>query len=388
MKNNLLQLKLIPPVVAFLLSLFLIFPDIIWRYAHSSSEQFPKVERHEARGFREFKPPFEHEEGRPPMQMPQKPNQFPEPFPRMGQIENAGRMLQEFISFFIIAYILMLMDVSLFKKELLFRSRSSRMYVHVLGINVLICTFAAFIHLLFIRGGGIWPPDGMMIFKCYFIGLTAYLVVYLLMLVVRQQTILVENEQLKTQNLEVQYTSLATQLNPHFFFNSMNSLSFLIRGKEQEKSLKYLQKLSEMFRYLLSSDKRNVATLKEELDMLQAYCYMMEIRYEDKLLFDVQVDEQYYNCRLPVLTLQPLIENAIKHNEISEDNPLAICISMTEGGGYLEVSNPIQPKFLKEESTGIGLANLNERYKLLFGTEILVSSDGKAFCVRVPVFLA
>ncbi|MBP1617231.1 MAG: putative regulator of cell autolysis [Bacteroidetes bacterium] len=389
MNTNLLQLKLIPPVVALLLSFLVIFPDIVWTYSHSSEDQTPQKEHPIPEEFEHREPnqDFHRPEGVP--QMPQKEGQdsnFGErKEPHGPQINSVERMAKEFFLFFIITYIFIQMDLFLFDKKRFLKIPSGQLCLHVLVINLLLSTLIAIIYTSFFRQGRTWPIDGLLFFKFFFMAIISYLIVYLLKSVIRQQKISLENERLKTQNIEVQYESLTTQLNPHFFFNSMNSLSYLIRGNQREKSLKYLQKLSEMFRYVLSASKRTVVTLRDEMEMLEAYRYMMEIRFEDKFIFEVDVDEKYYSYFLPVLTVQPLIENVIKHNEISEERPLKVYIKIDKGQ-KLTVSNTIQPKLLKEESTGIGLRNLNERYKLLFGAQISISNENNTFAVSIPLF--
>jgi sensor histidine kinase YesM len=389
MNTNLLQLKLIPPVVALLLSFLVIFPDIVWTYSHSFEGQTPQKERPMPQEFDhpESNRDFHRPEIDPKMHQKEGRNSdFGERRePRGPQINSVERMAREFFVFFFITYIFIQMDLLLFDKKRFLKIPSGQFNLHVLVINLLLSVTIAVIYTFFFRGGRTWPIDGLLLLKFFFMAIVSYLIVYLLKSVIRQQKISVENERLKTQNIQVQYESLTTQLNPHFFFNSMNSLSYLIRGCEREKSLKYLQKLSEMFRYVLSASKRTVVTLKDEMEMLEAYRYMMEIRFEDKLTFEVNVDEKYFSYFLPMLTVQPLIENVIKHNEISEERPLKVYIKIDKGQ-KLTVSNTIQPKLLKEESTGIGLRNLNERYKLLFGAQISISNENSTFAVSIPLF--
>ena len=123
--------------------------------------------------------------------------------------------------------------------------------------------------------------------------------------------------------------------------------------------------------------------LREELQFAEAYCYMFQIRYADKIFFDIDVDEQYKGYLLPALSLQPLIGNAVKHNTITSKNPLRV--SITAEDGYLVVSNPIRPLLEPEIGTGTGLQNLNSRYMLMLGSEIIVENNGEQFIVKLPL---
>lgn len=391
MKNNLLQLKLIPPVVAILLGFFVIFPDIVLKYSHQSFEDFPRMERPLDHSFDDFGPDAKGLQNKPNQEKsslePNKPgfpgDLFSSEIP--PQSANWWRILHEFIFFVVFAYVLMLIDLELLRMKRFSKIGSISRSLYILLINLILGIIGALINTLFLRDGFNWNLDGIITFKSLFIALTTYLIVYLRKLLIRQQRMMVENERLKTQNIEVQYESLTTQLNPHFFFNSLNSLSSLIRNSEKDKSLKYVQKLSEMFRYLLSANKYPIVTLKDEMEMLEAYRYMMEIRFEDKLLFDIDIDEKYLKLLLPILTIQPLIENVIKHNEISEDRPMTVALHVNEEN-QLVVSNVIHPKLLKEESTGLGIRNLQERYKLLFDENIIILDDKRTFTLKLPLF--
>lgn len=199
-----------------------------------------------------------------------------------------------------------------------------------------------------------------------------------------QQKIIVENEKLKTENLRSRYDVLINQMNPHFFFNSLNSLAMLVRESKNNDALNYIDRLSDTFRYIIQSGKNSMTTLREEILFLESYKYLLEIRYEGKLFIDVEIPEEYMERTLPTLTLQPLVENAVKHNTITRSKPLHVTI--TTKGDNLFISNPIQPKIDASESgTGIGLKNVDSRYKLLTDGEISVIDDGHSFTVILPL---
>lgn len=205
---------------------------------------------------------------------------------------------------------------------------------------------------------------------------------YIFHLIVKQQRILVENEELRTESLRHQYESLKDQLNPHMLFNSLNTLQSLIR-ESAPKALDYTQELSRVLRYTLQDNDRPSVTLAEEMQFAGAYIYLMKMRYEENLHFRIEIDDGMSDCLLPPMSVQLLIENAIKHNEISNRHPLTISIR-TEGRMLL-VSNRLQPKRVMPSGPGIGLDNLAKRYWLLWQQEIQISKEDGTFCVRLPL---
>lgn len=223
----------------------------------------------------------------------------------------------------------------------------------------------------------------MIVLKCSLTLVVALLYGKIFELIYKNQNIRVENERLKNENLQSRYDVLITQINPHFFFNSLNSLSSLVRENDKEGSLTYIDRLSDTFRYIIQTGKNNMTTLGDELLFLDAYKYVFEVRYAGKLFIDINVGEDMKSRTLPSLSLQPLIENAVKHNTITRANPLHI--EITTEDDYLVVSNRIAPKIEPEEGTGIGLRNLSSRYILLVGKDITVENDGSVFTVKLPL---
>ncbi|MBR4968990.1 MAG: histidine kinase [Alistipes sp.] len=203
-------------------------------------------------------------------------------------------------------------------------------------------------------------------------------------LLYREQQVSLENEMLRNENLTTKYNMLASQINPHFLFNSLSSLSMLVRDKDEERALKYIDQLAYTFRYLSQHGANSTfVPLREEIKFAEAYCYLFKIRYGDKIIFDFDIekyDEEV--CILP-LSLQPLIGNAVKHNSITTKHPLRIHIYTEEG--YLVVENEKQPMIEESAGTGIGLSNLNSRYKLLLDKEIEIVDNDKKFMVRLPL---
>lgn len=225
--------------------------------------------------------------------------------------------------------------------------------------------------------------DYMLLLKCSFAVVASMLYGRIYVLISQRQAVVVENERLKNENLTTRYNMLVGQINPHFFFNSLNSLAMLVREKHDQKALTYIDQLSYTFRYIIQNGQSTLMTLGEELKFAEAYSYLFKIRYADKLFFDIAVDARYFDWRLPALSLQPLIGNAVKHNTITRSNPLHVSIRVENG--ILEVSNPRRPKLEPEPSTGIGLENLRNRWQLITGRDIAILSTEERFTVRLPL---
>lgn len=225
--------------------------------------------------------------------------------------------------------------------------------------------------------------DWMVILKCTVVLTVAILYGRIYDLISQKQQILLENEHLKSENLQARYNMLMGQINPHFFFNSLNSLSMLIREQDNEKALNYIDQLSYTFRYIIQNGQNTSSTLAEEIEFARAYAELFKVRYADKLFFDIEIDSTYNDYTLPSLTLQPLIGNAVKHNSITRKQPFHISIR-TEGA-VLVVSNPKVPKLEPEPSTGIGLQNLRSRWQLTTGQNFEIRESDTEFIVRLPL---
>jgi LytS/YehU family sensor histidine kinase len=196
----------------------------------------------------------------------------------------------------------------------------------------------------------------------------------------KQQKTLLENEALHTEYMRSRYEALKNQVDPHFLFNSLNTLNSLIKV-DADKAQEYVQQLSFVFRYTLQN--AEVITLSEELKFTKAYCHLMKIRYGNNLNFEYNVDEKLYDYLIIPLSLQTLVENAIKHNVVSTKQPLTVKIDGVEDS--ITVSNPIQLKKEAESGEKIGLVNLAERYKLMWKKEITAIKTEKSFEVTVPL---
>jgi hypothetical protein len=193
-----------------------------------------------------------------------------------------------------------------------------------------------------------------------------------------------EIEQLKIENLQSRCDALANQINPHFFFNSLNGLTALIRKKEDEKTLVYVNKLSDVFRYILQSDKKGLVPLEDELEFVHAFRYMMEVRFANKLQFDIDVPAEHLNLKLPVLSILPLIDNIVVHNMIDSQHKMTVRICLNERM-ELVVSNPVYPKLSPPATNGTGIRNLEHRFSLMMNRQIKIEDDGTTFSVFLPL---
>ena len=225
--------------------------------------------------------------------------------------------------------------------------------------------------------------DIVLMLKCMFVYVVAVLYARIYDLLYQRQRIEIKNEQLKTENLSTRYSALVSQISPHFLFNSLNSLSMLVREKHNEKALTYIDRLSHVFRYIIQNGQNTLSTVADELQFLDSYRYLLEVRYAEKLFFEIDIDPSYMERQMPSLALQPLIENAVKHNTITRSKPLTISIYTKDGA--IVVSNPVIPKIEAEVSTGIGLKNLSSRWLMITEKDIEVIHTETTFEVRLPL---
>jgi sensor histidine kinase YesM len=192
-----------------------------------------------------------------------------------------------------------------------------------------------------------------------------------------------EAENLKKENLQSQLEGLKDQVNPHFLFNSLNSLSSLI-SEDPAQAEKFLDEMSKVYRYLLRTNEEGLTTLESEMEFIQSYFHMLKTRYGDGVSMETKIEKHYLDYQIPPLTLQMLVENAVKHNMILKNSPLRILI-LTTNSGKLIVSNNLQRKDKMVASNKVGLNNIVNKYRLMKKEEISVRDDGKEFAVVVPL---
>lgn len=189
------------------------------------------------------------------------------------------------------------------------------------------------------------------------------------------------SERLEKENIKAQYDNLKSQVNPHFLFNSLNALTNLVY-EDQDKAAKFIKQLSEVYRYVLDTRDKEVVPLEEELKFLNAYLFLQQIRFENNLITKISVNGLLTD--VAPLSIQMLFENAIKHNVISKDLPLEIKLYSDEKS--LIVENTLQPKVVSlEDSKGMGLENIVNRYSFLSDTKVEIERSESHFKVRLPV---
>lgn len=188
---------------------------------------------------------------------------------------------------------------------------------------------------------------------------------------------------LEKVNLQSQLEALKQQVNPHFLFNSLNALGTLIEEDPKQASV-FLEELSTVYRYLLRSNDQNLITLAAELDFIHSYTHLLKTRYGLGLNLEIKVDTAHKNYQIPPLTLQLLVENAVKHNIILPEAPLTITI-VTNPLHQLVITNNLQRKNARIHSNGVGLNNILTKYKMLGQTLPTVHENEKQFAVFLPL---
>jgi hypothetical protein len=190
-----------------------------------------------------------------------------------------------------------------------------------------------------------------------------------------------KEQKLREENLKFKYRNLKSQVNPHFLFNSLNTLSEIVY-EDAKKADNYIQKLSGIYRYILENEETDLIPLDKEIEFVKQYFSLQKERDNDKILLEVDFQDSAKYKVIPI-SLQILVENALKHNAMSKENPLKIRICSSNG--YVVVSNIIQKKDTWESSTHTGLSNLKERVKLIVGNELIVTQEDNHFLVKLPV---
>ncbi|MBI1268231.1 MAG: GHKL domain-containing protein [Cryomorphaceae bacterium] len=187
---------------------------------------------------------------------------------------------------------------------------------------------------------------------------------------------------LRKENLQSQLTVLRNQINPHFLFNSLNTLTAIIH-EHPDKAVAFVRHMGNMYRKLLDVHETDLVTLQKEMELLNHYVFLLETRFEDKLNIHVEIDPDVLSSYVVPYSLQLTIENAIKHNIVSSKNPLQINIS--NQGENLIIANNLQRKKQEQESTGLGLKNIDSRYTIATGKRITVIEEDGLFKVTLPL---
>lgn len=199
----------------------------------------------------------------------------------------------------------------------------------------------------------------------------------------KMKKLLLDSEKLEKENMRARFLALKNQVSPHFLFNNLSVLSSLVESRP-EQSGEFIQELSAAYRYILEQSELDKISLKEEMKFLDTYMYLLRTRFKEKVILESVLsmsDLERYSV-IP-LTLQLLVENAVKHNTMSLANPLVISISIA--GEMLVVTNPLQLRQQDQPTTRLGLKNIVNRYKLLQDKDVIIEQAGGHFTVKIPL---
>jgi hypothetical protein len=178
------------------------------------------------------------------------------------------------------------------------------------------------------------------------------------------------------------FDALKNQLDPHFLFNSLNVLSSLI-DENPDSAQKFTTALSKVYRYVLEQKNKDLVTVDEELEFAKVYMSLLKMRFEDSIIFEIPEKASNPESKVVPLSLQLLLENAVKHNMVTSSKPLHIKI--VESNGELIVENNLQPKQIVKKSSGVGLDNIRQRYNLLTERKVKINQEAKRFAVAIPM---
>ena len=246
-------------------------------------------------------------------------------------------------------------------------------YVPMLLFNLFICTVPL-------------EKETALFVWCLIIGISVSFIILLIEIsahfFVNWKASLLEVEKYKTESTQAQLKNLKDHVNPHFLFNNLSVLSSLVY-KDQDKAVDFINELSKVYRYVLESQENELVSVETELAFIESYRYLLNIRFGDSLKFNlVIVPGSRLKC-IPPMSLQLLVENCIKHNEISEENPLEIRVETTEDS--LTISNNLQERKDTEEKSNTGLKNMIHRFAFYTNKEVLVTKTEDCFTVKIPL---
>lgn len=193
---------------------------------------------------------------------------------------------------------------------------------------------------------------------------------------------LVRVTQQQKEQVQSQYEALRSQVNPHFLFNSLNTLSLLI-ATDPAKAINYTKQFAKVYRTLLEWGDEPLVSLRQEIDLVKSFVFLHQMRFGANLQVEIDIPERHLNDCVPPFALQLLVENALKHNIIADEQPL--CIKLSVEGEYLVVQNNLQPRGSVEDSTRTGLKNLLARYTYLTRQVVQIQNQGDVFEVKIPI---
>jgi two-component system LytT family sensor kinase len=262
------------------------------------------------------------------------------------------------------------------------RGISYRKLLISLAVGLAVMLGLAVIQQLIITHINFGPVMLMIEVRGILINLLFYMFLHLLQQNYENQYFNMELERIRNDNLGAQYESLKQQVNPHFLFNSLNTLKAMVETKD-EAAVDFILKLSNFYRYTLETRKQDLIYLREEMEIVKAYLFLQQARFDAGLVFTEELDQPTLDTLIPPFTLQLLVENCIKHNIVSLEKPLRIRIY--KESEKLVVENTIRIRTGDKGSLGVGLENIRQRYDHLHGKQIDAINDGKLFQIKLPL---
>jgi two-component system LytT family sensor kinase len=254
--------------------------------------------------------------------------------------------------------------------------------INSLVFGVLLMLGLAWIQQLILSHINFGPTMLMVEVRGILINLVFYMFLHLLQQNYENQTVNMELERTKNDNLSAQYELLKQQVNPHFLFNSLNTLKAMVETADKD-AVDFILKLSNFYRYTLESRKLDLIHVSDEMEIVKAYLFLQNARFEGGFFFTSELGEDVLKTLIPPFTLQILMENCLKHNVVSIDRPLSIKLYSEDG--QIIVSNLIRLKTGENNSLGVGLKNIQLRYDHLLERNIEIINDGKLFQIRLPI---
>jgi two-component system LytT family sensor kinase len=194
---------------------------------------------------------------------------------------------------------------------------------------------------------------------------------------------LIEVERYKKESIEAQLEVLKAQINPHFLFNNLSVLSSLVYI-DQDKAVEFINQFSKVYRYVIESNNKELVTLNTEMEFIQSYIFLLKIRFGANINFNIEVDTAFGNYLIPPMALEIILENTIKHNEVSIEKPLFVSIQTTKQN-YLIISNNLQLRNDVEKGTQLGLKNIKQRYIHYTDQPVHIEKKNDQFVVQIPL---
>lgn len=297
-----------------------------------------------------------------------------------GLRRRAGEYLSAAVSTVLFGWLLLTVD-TLLDKAIHWRSNFLLRFISGLGTGITLAV------LYFTLAGTYWfhstTEEILKLNMLFTIAVFIYEIFYGLFYSYRYYAV-IQAEQLQSDRwqLELQFESLKSQISPHYLFNCLNTVSALL-FKDSRIAEEFVRRMADTFRYVLGNQKHRLVTLREELDFVKSYYFLLQVRYEYHLQLEVNVPPSLLDSLIPPMTLQLLVENAVKHNAISKDQPLLVYIG-AQDNTYLTVYNTKTQTLRPANSFKVGLENIHKRYGF-FTSEPVRVTDGERFQVRLPV---